>query len=196
MGAIIMLTNGLGLANAGFLAVGRWLGAICMGLMVVIILAQVFFRYVIGTALAWPEEASRFFMLWATGLMAATAFRRGGFVSIDMLARLMPRQAVSALALAILSMTLAVLWVAVQIGWSEVTGLGGRFSTDSLNVPTSLDLSTWKKVPRGWMMASMLVGCTLLFLVNVELMLRNLVGLLGGHERLRDIPETVVLGAE
>lgn len=196
MGAIVAATNGLGLLNAGLLAVGRWLGAVCMGLMVVIILTQVFCRYVLGNALAWPEEASRFFMLWATGLMAATALRRGGFVSIDMLVRLLPRAAVSALALVILSMTLALLWVAVQIGWSEVTGLGGRFSTDSLNVPTSLDLSTWMKVPRAWMMASMLVGCTLLFLVNVELMLRNLVSLLGGHDRLREIPETVMLGAE
>jgi flavin reductase (DIM6/NTAB) family NADH-FMN oxidoreductase RutF len=70
---------------------GPWLGALCMGLMVVIILTQVFFRYVLGNALAWPEEASRFLMLWMTGLMAAPRYRRGGFVAIDMLVRLLPR---------------------------------------------------------------------------------------------------------
>jgi TRAP-type transport system small permease protein len=88
MGLIVAICNGLGLINGALLAAGRGIGAVCMALMVIVILAQVFFRYVLGSALAWPEEASRFLMLWATGLMAPTAFRRGGFVAIDMVIRL------------------------------------------------------------------------------------------------------------
>jgi TRAP-type C4-dicarboxylate transport system permease small subunit len=188
----------LGTINGALLAAGRWIGATCLGLMVVVILTQVFFRYVLGNALAWPEEASRFLMLWATGLMAPTAFRRGGFVAIDMVIRLLPRMVAALFAILILSLAVLVLWIGLGLAWSEVTGLGGRFETDSLRVPTALDLSVWVKVPKSAMMASMLVGIALLFLVAVELLLRNLIVLFSGPDGLHDIPDTVVLagGAE
>jgi len=193
--ALLAICHGLGLINGALLALGRWIGAICLGLMVVVILAQVFFRYVVNNALPWPEEASRFLMMWSTGLMAPTAFRRGGFVAIDMVIRMLPRAVATALSVVLLSVTILVLWIALGIGWSEVTGIGGRFETDSLRVPVSLDLATWMKVPKSWMMASLLVGVALLLLVAVELALRNLFALLRGPEALRDIPETVFLGS-
>lgn len=196
MRLLVAVCNGLGLMNAGLLAVARWAGALCMAGMVIVILLQVFCRYVLGSALAWPEEASRFMMLWATGLMAPTAFRRGGFVAIDMVVRLLPQVVATLLAMVLLMMAGLVIWIGLGIAWSEVTGLGGRFQTDSLRVPVSLDLSVWAKVPKSAMMASMLVGLALLFSVAVELFLRNLASLLGGAEGLSDIPDRVILGAE
>lgn len=77
MRPLLAICTGLGLVNGALLAAGRAVGALCLGLMVVTILIQVFFRYVLDSALPWPEEASRFLMLWSTGLMAPTAFRRG-----------------------------------------------------------------------------------------------------------------------
>lgn len=195
MTALLVVCNGLGLMNGALLAVGRWIGALCLGLMVVAILLQVFFRYALNNALPWPEEASRFLMLWSTALMAPTAFRRGGFVAIDMIIRLLPRMVATGLSLVLLSVTILVLWIALGIGWSEVTGLGGRFEMDSLRVPVSLDLSVWMKVPKAWMMASLLVGVALLLLVAVELTLRNLFALVWGPETLREIPETITLGS-
>lgn len=196
MGALAGICNALGAVNAAVLALGRWIGAVCMALMVIVILMQVVLRYGFAAALPWPEEASRFLMLWATGLMAPTALRRGGFVAIDMIVRLLPRLPAAVLAMAVLAVMLTVLWVAMGIGWSEVTGLGGRFETDSLRYPATWDLSVWEKVPKAWMMASLLTGVILMFSVVVELMLRNLVGALGGRDRLNAIPETVMLGAE
>jgi TRAP-type C4-dicarboxylate transport system permease small subunit len=193
--ALLAICNGLGLINGALLALGRWIGAVCLGLMVVVILLQVFFRYVLNNALPWPEEASRFLMMWSTGLMAATAFRRGGFVAIDMVIRLLPRLVATGLSVFLMAVTILVLWIALGIGWSEVTGLGGRFETDSLRVPVSLDLSVWMKVPKSWMMASLLVGVALLLLVAVELALRNLFALIRGPEGLRDIPDAVMLGS-
>jgi len=193
--ALLAICNGLGLVTGALLALGRWIGAVCLGLMVVVILVQVFFRYVLNNALPWPEEASRFLMLWSTGLMAPTAFRRGGFVAIDMVIRMLPRAAATILSIFLMTVSILVLWVALGIGWSEVTGLGGRFETDSLRVPVSLDLAVWMKVPKSWMMTSMLVGVALLLLVAVELALRNIYALIRGPEGLRRIPETVILGA-
>ncbi len=196
MGVVLAAGNALGHLNAILLALGRWAGAICMAGMVAAILTQVFFRYVLGSALAWPEELSRFLMLWATGLMAPSAFRRGGFVAIDIGVRLLPRGVATVLAILLLGLATFVLWMGLGIAWSEVTGLGGRFETDSLRVPVSLDLAAWMKVPKSWMMASLLVGLALLFLVAIELILRNAVTMLGGHHLLREIPDTVIMGTE
>ena len=195
MTALLAICNGLAMLNGALLALGRWIGAVCLGLMVVAILMQVFYRYVLNNALPWPEEASRFLMLWSTGFMAPTAFRRGGFVAIDMVVRLLPRAVATGLSVFLMAVTILVLWIALGIGWSEVTGLGGRFETDSLRVPVSLDLATWMKVPKSWMMASLLVGVALLLLVAVELALRNIYALIRGPEGLRDIPDTVMLGS-
>lgn len=195
MGMLLGLTNGLGAVNAALLALGRWLGAICLGLMVVVILTQVFFRYIIGLALPWPEEASRFLMLWSTALMAPTAFRRGGFVAIDMVIRFLPIAVAAGLSVILMTLTIVVLWVALGIGWTEVTGIGGRFEMDALRVPAALDLSVWVKVPKAAMMASLLIGIAMLLSVAVELSLRNLYLLIRGADGLAVIPDTVTLGS-
>jgi TRAP-type transport system small permease protein len=195
MELLLGVAHGIGTVNSVLLTLGRWIGATFLGLMVVVILIQVFFRYVLGNALPWPEEASRFLMLWSTGLMAPTAFRRGGFVAIDMVVRQLPRGVATALSVSLMTLALLVLWIALRIGWSEVTGLGGRFELDALRVPAALDLSVWIKVPKFAMMASMLVGVALLLLVAAELALRNLYALINGPDGLRVIPETITLGS-
>ena len=45
-------------------------------------------------------------------------------------------------------------------------------------------------------MASLLVGVILLIIVNIELILRSLITLLGGGEDLRPIPGAELAGAE
>jgi TRAP-type C4-dicarboxylate transport system permease small subunit len=197
MGALIGATKGLAKLNGALLALGRWLGAFLLALMVAAILAQVWYRYVIGNALAWPDEAARFLMLWMTGLMAPTAFRRGGFVAIDMIQLLMPRALAAALQLLLLVLSLLVLAMAFRIGLSELSGLGARFATSSLWYPSGLLPLEWAKVPRGWMMASFHVGVTLLMLVNVELLLRAVLGLFGRDADLPAIAQDATLaGAE
>lgn len=196
MQVLIGLSRLFALVNTSALTLGRWLGALCILFMVIFILAQVFFRYVIGTALPWPEEASRFLMLWSAGLMIGTAYRRGGFVAIELLVVLLPRLLRHLLTLLLFSVALIILWKAWQIGLREVTGLAGRFGTDSLSVPISWDLSTWKKVPKSWQMTSMLVGIGALVSVTLELMLREVISLLGRGEDLPAIADQVVLGAE
>ncbi len=184
MGVLVGAVRALGWINHAALTLGLWLGAAAMALMVAAILAQVWFRYVIGVALPWSEEAARFLMLWSTGLMAPTAFRRGGFVAIDMVQKLMPARVAAALRIVLLGLSLVVLVVAFRIGWAEITGLGGRFTTASLWYPTALVPLEWAKVPRAWMMLSVHVGVTLMILVNAELLLRALVSFLGGALRL------------
>lgn len=196
MSALSNLTNLLGRLNAVVLMVGLWLGAGALGIMLFFMLMQVFFRYFLGNALPWSEEASRFLMLWMTGLLVPTAFRQGGFVAIGMIIDHLPRLLSSLITFVFLLLSATVLYVGMRIGWNEVTGIGGRFAMSAIAVPTSFDLSTWMKVPRGWMMASLAVGVTLMFVVNIELLLRALLKLTGQDRELMPIRIAGQLGAE
>ncbi|MDH4413599.1 MAG: TRAP transporter small permease [Rhizobium sp.] len=196
MTALSNLTNLIGRLNAAVLMVGLWLGAGALGIMLFFMLMQVFFRYFLGNALPWSEEASRFLMLWMTGLMVPTAFRQGGFVAIGMIIDHLPRLLSTLITFAFLLLSATVLYVGMRIGWNEVTGIGGRFAMSAIAVPTSFDLSTWMKVPRGWMMASLAVGVTLMFVVNIELLLRALLKLAGHDRELMPIGIAGQLGAE
>lgn len=192
------LLNGLlkpfQLWNDAVLPIGRWISIVAIALMVLAILIQVFFRYVLNAALPWPDEAARFMMLWLTGLMAPVAFRRGGFVAIDMVVQAMPTKIGEIVSLLLLFISAGVLAMAVSIGWSEVTGFGGRFATAALYVPAALDFSEWLRVPRSWMMASLLVGVILLLIVNIELILRAIITMLGGGDGLKDLtPEDEII---
>ncbi|MBM2575964.1 TRAP transporter small permease subunit [Jannaschia sp. Os4] len=194
MGALVGAVRALGAVNGGLLAAGRGVGIVFMAIMVACILVQVFWRYVLDNPLPWPEEAARFFMLWMTGLVAPTALRRGGFVAIDMIQLALPRVVGGLLTLALLVLSLIVLVIAVRIGWSEVTGFSGRFKSSSLYY---LWLDGWEKMPRSWMMASLLVGLVLLASVTVELILRQVAVILGRGEDLPVIPGTEMgVGAE
>ncbi|MEM8629959.1 MAG: TRAP transporter small permease subunit [Pseudomonadota bacterium] len=182
------------LFNDIVLRFGRVVAIVAIALMVVAILIQVFWRYVLGNPLPWPDEAARFCMLWMTGLIAPLAYRRGGFVAIDMLGQALPRAASDILAIVLLVISGFVLAVAIPIGFGEITGFSAKFATASLYYPT-LD-GTWEKMPRWWMMLSLVVGVVLLFIVNVELILRSLISLFGGADRLRPVPGAQAAGAE
>ncbi len=177
------------------LPIGRWISIVAIALMVIAILIQVFFRYVLNNAQPWPDEAARFMMLWLTGLMAPMAFRRGGFVSIDMVIQMLPRTLGALISLFLLFISLGVLYMAIQIGWAEVTGFGGRFKTASLYLPTALDFSEWYRIPKSWALMSLLVGVTLLFIVNIELILRSIIQLLGHGDELKPLaaPEEEIM---
>ncbi|NQY59226.1 TRAP transporter small permease [Cognatishimia sp.] len=196
MNFLLALATVLKAINDLLLRIGRGIGVVAVAAMVVAILIQVFFRYILNNALPWPDEAARFCMLWMTGLMAPTAFRSGGFVAIDVIDSLLPSKALQLLQIILLVVCLVVLIFAVQIGWKEVNGLGGRFATASLYVPTSLGFNEWYRVPRSWMMLSLFVGVVLLILVNVELILRRVISLFGGGESLPVIGGPVSGGAE
>lgn len=171
--------------NETVLRIGRGIAILAIALMVLAILIQVFFRYVLNNPLPWPDEAARFAMLWMTGLIAPTAYRRGGFVAIDTVLRTMPERSAAVLSLALLAISGLVLGIAIEIGWGEITGFLSKAKTASLYF---LDGSfEWVKLPRRWMMASFFVCVVLLFTVNVELFLRTLIALAGGGSSLKEL---------
>ncbi|MDJ1007311.1 MAG: TRAP transporter small permease subunit [Paracoccaceae bacterium] len=182
--------------NDVVLELGRWIAVVCIALMVVCILLQVFFRYVLNDALPWPDEAARFFMLWMTGLIAPLAYRQGAFVSIDLALQMMHTRLAAFVSLILLLIAGVVLYWAIGIGANEVTSLTARGKTASLYIWDFAE-GGWEKMPRGYVFYSLFVGVILLFIVNVELILRSLITLLGAADELKPIvPDTDEIMAE
>ena len=169
---MIFLLKGLVGFNTIILKLGRQLAWIAIGLMVVIILIQVYFRYVLNSALPWPDEAARFLMLWMTGFIAPSAYRWGGFVSIEMLFRMLPSRIVKIVTLMLLMISLLVLVVGLQFGLKHVES-GWLFSSSSLKWPLHLIGMEAIRVKLAWMYMSLPVGLAMMTLVNVELIIKN-----------------------
>ncbi len=184
MGLLLGILKPLQMVNDVVLRLGRGIGILAIALMVICILLQVVMRYVFNNALPWPEEAARFLMLWMTGLMAPSAYRRGGFVAIEMLEPMLPRRFGAALALVLLALSGLVLWMGLQLGLKHVNS-GWLFASSSLYVPMEVIGQKGFKLKLAWMYLSLYVGLILLLVVNVELILRALVRMLGGEDRLR-----------
>jgi TRAP-type C4-dicarboxylate transport system permease small subunit len=202
MGVLLGVLTPFRLFNDVVLALGRVLAMLCLALMVAFILAQVFYRYVLNDALPWPDEAARFMMLWMTGLIAPAAFRRGGFVAIDMVERALPQIVAQVLSLVLLFLSLTVMVYALEIGWSEVTGFAGTFKTASLYTlffPSWGDMAIefgYGKMPRSHMMLSLVVGLTLMIIVGIELVIRSIIIMMGGEDALPVLNDADMAGAE
>ena len=191
-GALLALLNALAAILTPVLRLGRFLAWVALALMVVVILVQVFYRYVLDAALPWPDEAARFLMLWMTGLIAPSAMRWGGFVAIDMVPEMMPRTARLVLMLILYAIALTVLTFAVRFGWGHTMGFGGNFDSSSLRIPLDWFGGDTVKVKLRYMYASLLVGCALLWIVTVEMVLRTILELIAPDRTRpdRDAPKT------
>ena len=175
---MLQVLSAISLVNSAILALGRHIAWMALGLMVLVILLQVVFRYVFNNALAWPDEAARFLMLWMTGLIAPSAFRWGGFVAIDMLLLALPRVAGLVLTMILLLLSLSVLVMGLQHGYNHTMGFGGNFDSSSLRLPLDLIGLESLKVKLRYMYGSLLISIILLLLVNVELVLRTAANLI------------------
>ncbi len=58
---------------------------VCMAAISVVILAQVFSRYVLGSSIFWAEELARYLMIWMGLVGASLALRQGSHVAITLL---------------------------------------------------------------------------------------------------------------
>jgi TRAP-type transport system small permease protein len=184
--------------NTAVLAIGKLIAVTALVVMVALILGQVFFRYVLNAAPNWTEEGARFGMLWMTGLMAPLAYRMGGFVAIDMLERALPRLLAGLLTLLLLAISLWVLVIAWERGLNNhLDTLTGRGCSASLRWPFGIEIGRCgARFQNNYQYASLWVGVNLLIAVNIELMLRQAITLLGQGDRLTSFKQEQMAGAE
>ncbi|MGD9667713.1 MAG: TRAP transporter small permease [Hyphomicrobiaceae bacterium] len=64
--------------------------AVCFALMFILGVATVFFRFVVDSSLAFPEELIRYLFVWATALGSAVAYRRNAHAAIGIVVDRLP----------------------------------------------------------------------------------------------------------
>jgi len=72
--------------------VGKFLLAIFLATMCTFTVAQIFFRYVLSSALIWPEELNIFLMVWITFVGSSVAIKEKSHIGVDMFVNLLPQQ--------------------------------------------------------------------------------------------------------
>jgi TRAP-type C4-dicarboxylate transport system permease small subunit len=63
-----------------------------IGAMAIVVMLQVFVRYVLKVPLFWTEELGRYLMIWAGMIGAALGISYGAHASIEMVVKLFPRR--------------------------------------------------------------------------------------------------------
>jgi TRAP-type C4-dicarboxylate transport system permease small subunit len=71
----------------------NWFLALLMAGMVVIISAQVWYRFILNDPLSWSEEAGRYLFVWISFMGAAAGVRYQVHLGIDLMDKLLPPEA-------------------------------------------------------------------------------------------------------
>ena len=144
--------------------VGKYLGLTLIGTMTLVILYQVFMRYVLNDPPTWSEEISRFMMVWMTFLVAPIAYRRGMNVAIETLSRYLVGRVQAALQLVLNAL---ILYFMIEYA-EEGIGLAERgLKSKAFTVNVKL----------FWFYLIVPAGFYLLAAVSVENILRAIKGL-------------------
>jgi TRAP-type C4-dicarboxylate transport system permease small subunit len=174
MNALAALARGLGRINSLAGTAGVRAGSAMIAIMTLLVIAGVFFRYVLNNSLTWVEDVSLILMVTTAFLIAPYAYRTGGNVAIEMFVESLPRLATRALRIFI---NLLVLWLIYRYFFESLKlverGWGIRVNT----------------VPIPWAIPYLVVPVSFaaLALVAVELLARDIFGLVRRSDEL-DLP--------
>ena len=149
------LLDRLGLLVDGIEAVAR---AAVLGLtllVLLVMLAQVFFRYVLNSSLQWSEELAVWGMVWMVFVGSVLLVRRSEHISITTLVRLTPLRVRPYMV--IFNKAAGLVFLAI-VGWYGFEVFGGTFHAKS----PSIGLST------RWIKLAIPVGAVLMAVVAVH----------------------------
>lgn len=143
------------------LVVCKWLTILIVAAMASCIFLGVFSRYVLNDPLVWYEEASKFLMVWMVFIAAPIAYRRGDFVSIDIIGAVPSPRLRALLHLAVNSMVLFLLYQLTFHGWGLALNAWGQ---QPMSIPVSF----------FWIYVVVPLGSAVMMLVTIEFWLRAL----------------------
>ena len=140
-------------------AVLRWTIVGLLAVMVIAIGSQVFARYIFHQSLYWTEELGRHVMVWMIFLASVVCVRRGFHLSITLL-----KERVSPHKQALMQMLGAAVlayffYMMIVHGWT-------------LTQKTMVQRSSALHYPMGYVYASLPVSGMLMFIVNLEVMIK------------------------
>jgi TRAP-type C4-dicarboxylate transport system permease small subunit len=141
----------------------RFFAGTSMLAIVVIMIVQVFARYVLNASLIWAEELCRYILIWQSFLLIGIAYHQGDLIVLDVL----PAKTSPAVRLLIrLLVALPVCWF-LYLMVSHGIVYAGRFKGQTIPaidfIWTSL-VGTPAHLPIFWVYVSVPVGCAILLI--------------------------------
>jgi TRAP-type C4-dicarboxylate transport system permease small subunit len=114
-----------------------------MSILVVIVVAGVFFRYVLGSSIPWSEEIGRYLMIWLGFLGASLALREGSHVGVELVRNWLPPRVATWLGGVARGAVAGFLFIATYYGvtlvanlWDQVSPVAGiRMTWPYLAIP-------------------------------------------------------------
>jgi len=113
--------------------IANFAAIITVAFVALILLLQVTLRYLFSYSLPWPEEASRFAIIWVVLLMGSVLVRDQQLVTVDFFDRLWPKRVIFYRDLAYRMMLLVVLGVLFREGLSQAIA-GWNMWTTALEI--------------------------------------------------------------
>ena len=132
------------------------------GTMTVVVLAGVFFRYVLEAPLPWSEELARYLMVWGASLGASVAFEQGSHVAVTLLLDKFPRR---------VGKLLTLIAQIVIIGFMTIVVKEGFVLAHELKIQES----TAMELPMTWPYLAIPVGCLFILVHALIAFIRNIV---------------------
>ena len=138
----------------------RQAAGILLGMMLIVAMSQVVFRYLLGSSITWSEEVSKSMMVWSVFLVAPWAYRYGANVSIDFLRRgFSPRFR----AIVETLIHIVVLWLLGRLFWESLFFVDRGWTITAASLPVHM----------AWIYMITPVSFAALLLVGFELGLRQ-----------------------
>lgn len=148
--------------NFVFDRVATLVTALALTLALVVMAAQVIFRYLFNDSLYWAEEVARYALVWSSMIGAAVAYRHGGHVSVTDVVKRLPsglqRQTMRAVHALVFAFGAFLLWQ----GWALTMRNFARHQ-----------LSTSLEIEIAWIYLSIPLGGALLMLAASEAFVRG-----------------------
>jgi len=69
-----------------------WIVGILIGAVFVLLVSQVYFRYVMNSSLSWSEEAARYLTIWIVFLGVALGLRRKRLIAVEVVVQFVPKK--------------------------------------------------------------------------------------------------------
>ena len=164
MKPLIQFADVLDRISDKILVLCRWSTIVVVGTITGIIFVGVFWRYVLGDALAWYEESAKYLMMWLVFLASPIVLKNTGHVAIDNLPRILPQRLKYALYVVVFSAVLFLLYEFVVEGWGLALNAWPQQTT---SIPISY----------FWVYLSVPVGSAIMIVIMVEQWLRAFVGI-------------------
>jgi TRAP-type C4-dicarboxylate transport system permease small subunit len=127
----------------------NWTLATIMAVMLVVISAQVFYRFVINDPLDWSEEFGRYLFVWISFLGSAAGVRYRVHLGINLIEKFVSPTVYKGVVIVVHALILAFLYVIVTEGFNVVKVV-------------SFQESASMHIPMSWPYLAVPVGCILM----------------------------------